>query len=51
MRMVTLYNYGIILYDMILVLNVQIKFYLGRLIASHDVCVYLGVSDVCLEPV
>ena len=50
MRMVTLYIFGIILYDMILVLNVQIKFY-RTMIASHDVYVYLGVSDVCLKPV
>ena len=49
-RMVTLYNYGIILYDMILVLNVQIKFY-RTMITSHDVYVYLGISDVCLKPV
>ena len=49
-RMVTLYNYGIILYDMILILNVQIKFY-RTMIASHDVCVYLGIINVCLKPV
>ena len=50
MRMVTLYIFGIILYDMILVLNVQIKFY-RAMITSHDVCVYLGVINVRLKPV